>query len=46
MKVTVFTPSFNRCHTLPRVYKSLLSQTNQDFEWIIVDDGSKDDTIL
>lgn len=45
MKVTVFTPSYNRSHTLPRVYKSLLSQTNQDFEWIIVDDGSTDETV-
>lgn len=44
MKVTVFTPAYNRSHTLPRVYKSLLKQTNQDFEWIIVDDGSKDET--
>lgn len=45
MQVTVFTPSFNRSHTLPRVYKSLLAQTNKDFEWIIVDDGSTDNTV-
>lgn len=44
MLVTVFTPSYNRAHTIKRVYDSLLSQTIQDFEWIIVDDGSKDDT--
>ena len=44
MLVTVFTPSFNRAHTIERVYKSLLSQTVQDFEWIIVDDGSTDGT--
>ena len=42
--MTVFTPAYNRSHTLPRVYKSLSQQTNQDFEWIIVDDGSKDET--
>lgn len=41
---TVFTPSYNRASTLPRVYESLLSQTFRDFEWIIVDDGSTDDT--
>lgn len=41
---TVFTPSFNRAHTLPRVYESLKSQTCRDFEWLIVDDGSEDTT--
>lgn len=41
---TVFTPSYNRAHTLPRVYNSLLAQTFRDFEWIIVDDGSTDET--
>ena len=41
---TVFTPTFNRAHTLPRVWKSLLQQTFKDFEWIIVDDGSRDNT--
>jgi glycosyltransferase involved in cell wall biosynthesis len=41
---TVFTPAYNRAHTLGRVYASLKEQTLQDFEWIIVDDGSSDDT--
>jgi len=41
---TVFTATYNRAHTLRRVYESLLSQTMHDFEWLIVDDGSTDDT--
>ena len=41
---TIFTPTYNRAHTLPRVYESLLAQTFRDFEWLIVDDGSSDDT--
>lgn len=41
---TVFTPTFNRAHTLPRVWHSLRQQTFRDFEWIIVDDGSCDNT--
>lgn len=41
---TVFTPTFNRAHTLERVRQSLLSQTFMDFEWLIVDDGSTDST--
>jgi glycosyltransferase involved in cell wall biosynthesis len=41
---TVFTPSYNRAHLLPRVYESLAKQTFRDFEWLIVDDGSKDNT--
>jgi len=41
---TVFTPTFNRRHTLGRVYGSLKAQTLQDFEWLIVDDGSSDGT--
>ena len=42
--ITVFTPTFNRAYTLPRLYNSLLKQTNKNFEWVIVDDGSVDDT--
>lgn len=41
---TVFTPTYNRAHTLHRVYESLASQTLRDFEWLIVDDGSTDGT--
>lgn len=43
-KFTVFTPTYNRAHTLSRVYESLKSQTFHDFEWLIVDDGSADHT--
>jgi glycosyltransferase involved in cell wall biosynthesis len=41
---TVFTPTFNRAHTLHRVYESLCAQTLRDFEWIVIDDGSTDNT--
>ena len=41
--VTVFTPVFNRRKMMGRLYGSLLAQTNKNFEWIIVDDGSTDD---
>ena len=45
MKVlTVFTPTYNRKHTLPRTYKSLCCQTCEDFEWLVIDDGSSDGT--
>lgn len=43
-KITVFTPTYNRAELLPRLYDSLCTQTNQDFVWLIVDDGSEDDT--
>lgn len=42
--ITIFTPTYNRSHSLVALYESLLSQTSKDFEWIIVDDGSEDDT--
>jgi glycosyltransferase involved in cell wall biosynthesis len=41
---TVFTPTYNRAHLLPRVYESLKTQTLKNFEWLIIDDGSTDDT--
>lgn len=41
---TVMTPSYNRASTLPRVYESLLQQDFKDFEWLIIDDGSTDNT--
>ena len=44
MLITVFTPTYNRAYLLPRVYESLCKQTFRDFEWLIVDDGSVDDT--
>lgn len=42
--LTVFTPTYNRAHTLARTYESLCRQTCKDFEWLIVDDGSSDNT--
>lgn len=42
--LTVFTPAYNRAHTLPRTYESLLKQDCKDFVWLIVDDGSSDNT--
>ena len=41
---TVFTPTYNRAYILPKLYQSLREQTCKDFEWMIVDDGSTDDT--
>ena len=41
---TVFTATYNRAHTLHRVYESLAAQTFRDFEWVVVDDGSQDGT--
>lgn len=42
--VTVFTPTYNRAYRLQKAYDSLVAQTCQDFEWLIIDDGSTDDT--
>lgn len=42
--LTVFTPTYNRAHLLPRLYESLKKQTCKDFFWLIIDDGSTDDT--
>ncbi len=42
--LTVFTPTYNRIKTLARTYESLKSQTCKDFIWLIIDDGSTDDT--
>ena len=41
---TIFTPTYNRAHTLPRLYNSLKNQSNKNFIWLIVDDGSNDET--
>lgn len=43
-KLTILTPTYNRADYLPRLYESLKAQTNQDFLWLVVDDGSGDDT--
>ncbi len=42
--VTIFTPTYNRAHILLKLYESLLLQQNLNFEWVIVDDGSQDNT--
>jgi glycosyltransferase involved in cell wall biosynthesis len=44
IRFTVFTPTYNRSSMLHRVYESLCAQTVRNFEWLIVDDGSTDDT--
>ena len=41
---TVFTAAYNRAHTLPLLFNSLMNQELKDFEWIVVDDGSTDNT--
>lgn len=40
----IFTPTYNRAHTLPRLYESLKNQTCKQFNWLIIDDGSTDET--
>lgn len=42
---TVFTPLYNRAHTIRRVYESLKVQTFKNFEWLVVDDGSTDESV-
>lgn len=42
--LTIFTPTYNRAYILPKLYESLREQSCHDLEWIIVDDGSTDDT--
>lgn len=44
LKITVFTPTYNRASTLPRCYQSLCRQSYKNFVWLIVDDGSTDNT--
>jgi glycosyltransferase involved in cell wall biosynthesis len=43
-RLTIFTPTYNRAYILPKLYESLCQQTCQDFEWLVVDDGSADNT--
>lgn len=42
--LTIFTPAYNRAHTLPRTYQSLLNQSVKQFIWLVIDDGSTDET--
>jgi glycosyltransferase involved in cell wall biosynthesis len=42
--LTIFTPTYNRAHTLGQLYASLCQQTFKEFMWLIVDDGSTDET--
>ncbi|MFC0216470.1 glycosyltransferase family A protein [Paenibacillus chartarius] len=42
--LTVFTPTYNRAYTLHLCYQSLVRQTSKDFVWLIIDDGSTDNT--
>lgn len=44
MKLSIFTPTYNRAYSLTRVYESLMRQTDKRFEWLIIDDGSTDNT--
>ena len=44
MKITVFTPTYNRAYIIENLYRSLQRQSFHDFEWLIVDDGSTDNT--
>lgn len=42
--ITILTPTYNRAHTLPLLYDSLKKQECKDFIWMVVDDGSSDNT--
>lgn len=44
MKLTIFTPTYNRGSYLKKLYLSLCKQNNKNFCWLIVDDGSTDNT--
>lgn len=43
-RITVFTPTYNRGYIIKELYDSLVQQTFKDFEWVVVDDGSQDNT--
>ena len=43
-RVTLFTPTYNRAYILDRLYRSVQRQSFRDFEWLIIDDGSTDNT--
>ena len=42
--ITILTPTYNRAAYLTKLFESLKAQTNRDFSWLVVDDGSEDDT--
>ena len=42
--ITVFTSTYNRGYIIENLYQSLKRQTSKDFEWIVIDDGSTDNT--
>lgn len=42
--LTVLTPTYNRGELLQKIYQSMLEQSNQNFQWLIIDDGSSDNT--
>lgn len=44
MRITVFTPAYNRAYIIEKLYRSLQRQTFRNFEWLVVDDGSTDHT--
>ena len=44
MRFTIFTPTYNRAYIIENLYRSLLRQTFRDFEWVVIDDGSTDNT--
>jgi len=43
-RITVFTPTYNRAYILNRLYESLKKQSSKSFLWLIIDDGSTDNT--
>jgi glycosyltransferase involved in cell wall biosynthesis len=42
--ITIFTPTYNRGYCLGQLYSGLVRQTNKDFIWLVIDDGSSDNT--
>lgn len=45
MFISIFTPVYNRAYCISKLYNSLIAQTCNDFEWVVVDDGSTDDVV-
>lgn len=42
--ITILTPTYNRANTLPALYRSLKNQSSMNFQWLVIDDGSNDET--